>query len=190
MTALAWNGYPNSNQRFLLCQVLWEGFLKHQSRVAGAYSAAQLNRSLAMASRLSVKDWIDDEVISSDKEPDEVVEDILDFARNYCGFRFPRYARAAERIIKHELSRRSLGTANYAFFINQVESLFLPPIVSALDEFGIPAQISSKLNGSGALSDDVDEAVLQIESAARAGILSDFEGKFVLGALGLDEVIA
>lgn len=190
MTTLAWSGYPTSTQRLLLCQVLWDGFLKHQSRVAGAYSAAQLHRSLGIASRMSIKEWIDEEVDSSEKEPDEVVEDILDFARNYCGFRFPRYARAAERIIKHELARRNLGTANYSFFINQVESLFLPPIVSALDEFGVPTQISSKLNGTGALSDDVDEAVQQVEAAARAGILSDFECKFILGALGLDEVVA
>ncbi|MBX3097679.1 MAG: DEAD/DEAH box helicase [Fimbriimonadaceae bacterium] len=190
MTTLAWSGYPTSAQRLLLCQVLWEGFLKFQSRVSGAYSAAQLNRSLTIASRMTVKDWIDKEVVSGEKEPDRVVEDILDFARNYCGFRFPRYARAAERIIKHELARRNLGTANYAFFINQVEALFLPPIVSALDEFGVPTQIASMLNGTGALSDDIDEAVQQVEAAAKAGILSEFESKFVLGALGIDEVVA
>lgn len=187
LRVLCWKGYPNSEELRALCDALWNSFLRHLPRGGGILSAAQLQRGLRIASRLRLKEWIDQEVGERDEPADDIVERILDFARNYCGFRFPRYARAAERIIKFEQSRRALPLANYAFFINQVESFFLPPIATALDEFGVPSQISTRLVETGALSDDLDEAVEQLESAARAGLLSEFESRLVLSALGLEE---
>ena len=183
---LAWNGVPNSEELRTFCELAWDAFPKFRPQYdAGVGTVGQLRRHLRILATTTIKQWIEQET----GDPDSIVERLLLFTRNYCGFSFPRYARATERIIRHEQGRRGLPLANYGFYIGKVESLFLPPAINALDEYGVPSQISTRLSERSELSENLDAAVQQVEDAARAGQMSEFESRIVLSALGLEELV-
>lgn len=81
-----------------------------------------------------------------DASPDDVVEDTLDFLRSWAAsFAFPRYLLTIDRIQKAVFSKVRRPAGDYSFFAGQVENWFLNPALMALDEYGIPIQVSHKL---------------------------------------------
>jgi hypothetical protein len=188
---LGWVGRPNGPQMDRLCQLVWEGFIADPNSKKQHYrisSAHQLAARLRLASALSVREWIERDAALPDADPDKVVEDILDFVRNWCGFLIPRYGGAVERIVKFEQSRRGLPEGNYSLFLGQVETAFLPPMVAALDEYGVPTQISQRLNAMQSLPPNLDDAADEMRKAVANGLFSPFEEGMVSAALGTSVV--
>ena len=117
------------------------------------------------------------------KDADEAVERVLDFDRKWAGYDFPRYLMALSRIQATILPKRGLRAGDYAHYASQSESLFLSPVVAALDEYGVPAQIGQKLVrllGSGV---DLDEALKRFAALDIQRLhLDAFEREVVLDA--------
>jgi hypothetical protein len=78
-------------------------------------------------------------------EADEALESFLEFARQWLSFKAPRLVSAVGRIQGDVLLRHGIRPGNYAFFCTQLESLFMNPVVIALEEYGVPIQIASRL---------------------------------------------
>jgi hypothetical protein len=76
---------------------------------------------------------------------DEIVEDILDFLRFWASHTFPRLLIALDRIAAAVLTRHSLPTGDFTVFAAQVENLFLPVPIVALEEYGLPRIVAMKL---------------------------------------------
>lgn len=182
LSAMAWNGLPTSAQLLDLCNMIWSSFFR--SETGGVRTGRQLYARMNIARSRTLKQWIDSDAASPNSDPDEVVEQALTFLRTWCGFLFPRYARAVERIVRHEQARRNLRLASYGFFLGQVESMFLPPMVAALDEYGIPIQVGVRVERLRGLPDDLDGAVDVVRTAADQGLLTPFERTFVDAAVG------
>ena len=78
-------------------------------------------------------------------EADEALEEFLEFVRQWVTFRTPRLLMAMDRIQKEVLSRCNAKAGNYAFFSSQLESLFMNPVATALEEYGVPLQLADRL---------------------------------------------
>ena len=82
---------------------------------------------------------------------------VFDFDRNLATFEIPRVLRAFSDIRSHVHG----GSGNYYFFAGQLENLFRPSFQIALEEFGLPLQVSdkirSKISNSGSLDDALNE---------------------------------
>ena len=66
---------------------------------------------------------------------------------------------AVARIQAEVLTRRGIRPGNYAYFCSQLESLFMNPVVAALEEYGVPIQIGTRLVPKLGEPKSLDEAL-------------------------------
>jgi hypothetical protein len=78
-------------------------------------------------------------------EPDEAVEDVLDFLRHWPGHLFPRLVMTLQAIIEDVLARYDLPTGEYGHYAAAVEAQFRPPVLTTLEEYGLPAPLALHL---------------------------------------------
>jgi hypothetical protein len=141
---LSWNGFPRWEELKLTCELAWM-FLVPEKRLAAVSSGSQLAVKLRkLAQQIDIKTRIAEELNGSRyaaETPDEAVERVLEFDRTWASFEMPRLLRAMSDINQHVLG----GTGNYHYYASSVEHLFRRPEQMALEEFGLPIQLSDKL---------------------------------------------
>lgn len=145
---LVWSGFPTWEQLLFVCELFWKHFIE-SGRKHDVGSGKQL---AFMISRLRDKKPIPERILQellpskyAAKSPDEAVERVLLFDRNWAGFDFPRYLMAVSRIQADLYSKAGKPHGDYSFFASQVESHFGAPELTAMDEFGIPVQVGERI---------------------------------------------
>jgi len=142
---LAWSGFPEYKQLEKCCEIIWAHWVNRARN--GVYSASQLTfRIWSLHDKQSLSERILNELKGeyAASTANEAVERILSFDRNWAGFDFPQYLMALDRIQKYVFETKGMKAGDYSYYAKQVESLFRPEICSALDEFGIPVNLSEK----------------------------------------------
>lgn len=100
--------------------------------------------------------------VSKPITPDDAVENVLAFIRGWASFNYPKYLIALNELANHVLLSRGLRPCNYIPFAATIENLFQPSSFSALEEFGLPIEISEKLlNGKLFNKDDGIDVVVK-----------------------------
>lgn len=94
---------------------------------------------------------------------DEAVERVLEFERTWASFELPRILRAFSDVHRHIPG----GTGDYSFFAGQLENLFRKPFQVALEEFGVPLQVSDKIAPSLQGNDSIDSVLAAIRQLPR-----------------------
>jgi hypothetical protein len=183
---LAWSGYPTYDQLKFACELIWE-FLVEGNRLHGVFSGAQLAVKLMQLSETeSVSNRVRNELSPgrwAAKTANEAVERVLQFERSWAGFEFPRCLRALDSIQKDVLDRLSLAFGDYSVYGALVESLFLPPVVAALDEYGIPFSVGTRIQPLLGTTDDIDVALAAIKAMdVRTLNLPPFEKQLIVDA--------
>jgi hypothetical protein len=124
------------------------------------------------------------EALAEYDEPDDAVEDLLEFARNWAGFHFPRMLMVVDRIQRVVLTRRNISPGNYTYYASLVENLFLPRTTNALEEYGIPVQVSERLAEFVNLEDTLDNVLLALKGLDLEILdLKPFERTVAVGAI-------
>jgi hypothetical protein len=163
--SLAWSGFPRYKELEVTCRLIWDTLVP-QSRRSGVFSAKQLTMKVWQLQRTpSVPRRVLDELKPSQyaaKSADEAVERVLSFDRNWASFEMPRYLMALWRIQMHVFPKRGIKPGNYSVYAKRLESLFRAPVLSALDEYGIPPTIGEKLLPFLGTEDDLDAALLAL----------------------------
>ncbi|MEX5592462.1 hypothetical protein [Pseudomonas orientalis] len=59
----------------------------------------------------------------------------------------PRNIMATDKIHADVFKKRGYEPGDFSFFAKQLENLFLDPLLTALDGYGIPTQISTQIKG-------------------------------------------
>ncbi|MCX7507649.1 DEAD/DEAH box helicase [Delftia tsuruhatensis] len=145
MPLLCWTGQPTYDQTKEIFDLAWRHFKVKAG--SGVRSASQLtllvnryrkNPDYAAQLSAAIAGKMGDEA-------DEALESFLEFARQWLSFKAPRLVSAVGRIQGDVLLRHGIRPGNYAFFCTQLESLFMNPVVIALEEYGVPIQIASRL---------------------------------------------
>lgn len=181
--ALSWTRSPTSAQLRTVCRLIWDYLVMDRARQHGVSSAAQLAfklerfRAAPDVARL-IQAELDTQRGESD--PDAAVEDTLDFLRYWASYHFPRYLMALSRIQHVIFVDADLPPGEYSVFASQVEHLFAPAGIAALDEYGVPLQVGLKLADELGTAEDLDTALERLRrlDASRTG-LSEFERELV-----------
>ncbi|HQR05660.1 MAG TPA: DEAD/DEAH box helicase [Gemmatales bacterium] len=165
---LAWRGFPREiGQLQFVCELLWE-YLVDSNKKQGVFSGKQLAFKIWQLFKLrSTTTRVREELKPGQyaaKTPDEAVERVLQFERNWAGFELPRLLSAVSAIQQEVLSRLGFPYGDYSAFASQAESLFRSPVVAALDEYGIPLQVAEQIQNQLRTRDDLDIALTQLKS--------------------------
>ena len=99
------------------------------------------------------------------KTPTQAVESALMFLRRWCEYSFPRYLSALDTIQKSVFGQAGYAPGNYEAYTAMVKNLFMPPSATVLEEYGIPYQVSLKIEQTAQLGDDVDQILLRLKKA-------------------------
>lgn len=159
---LTWTGFPKYKELAKTCELIWD-HLVPQSRRSSVFSSAQLTLKVW---QLQTTPDVPTRILAelkpgkyAAKSPDEAVERVLSFDRNWASFELPRYLMALFRIQAHVLPSRGIKPGNYSFYAQRLESLFRASVLSALDEYGIPPTIGIKLLPALGTEEDLDTAL-------------------------------
>lgn len=176
---LLWRGVPKWNQLLFTCNVIWK-YLHQGNGKSGVFSPKQLAfKTFALMKSPGIKPRIDSELKPGQyaaETVDEAIERIFEFDRNWAGFELPRMLMALSRIQNYILERRLKASGDYSLFSAMLETLFRDSICIALEEFGIPIQITEKVKKQIHLGDDIDQAITKIKQVNILRLdLSSFE---------------
>lgn len=155
--ALSWNGLPTYAQLESLCLAIWNYFV-HGGKIGGVTSGKHLAFKVNQLRSHSLRQLIQAEIENS-ANPDDAVEDVLDFVRQWPQYRFGRLAMAINRIQNEIALQLGIKSADYTYFVGQVENLFSDPSLSALDEYGIPFPLAKRLERYLSTGGDLDAAL-------------------------------
>lgn len=171
----SWTGYPTSPQLRAVIGVLWDRLKGSRNRSSYVRTGPQLGFRIRRLSEVGVRGLVSD-ALSEYDDADDAVEDVLEFTRNWAGFHFPRLLMVVDRIQRVVLTRRNITPGNYAFYASLVENLFLPRNTSALEEYGIPVQVSERLAQFVNLDDTLDNVLIALKGLDLLGLsLQPFE---------------
>jgi hypothetical protein len=177
---LGWHGMPRREQHEAAAELIWT-HLNGGRRVHGAFSSRQLATRISMLRDTSdVGEIIAEEASSAFKISrgdtiDEITEDVLDFQRNWASHNFPRLLMALDRIAREVLPRHGYKAGDFSVYAAQVENLFLPPPILALEEYGLPRTIAMKLEGYLRPDGDLDAVLARLAGIDEAPELTPFE---------------
>ena len=172
--ALSWTGLPTYAQLEFLCVVVWNYFVQ-SGKVGGTTSGKQLAYKVNQLRSNTLRQLIQAELAGSGS-PDDAVEDVLDFVRQWPQYRFGRLAMAANRIQNEIALRSGVKPADYTYFVGQVENLFSDPVLSALDEYGIPFPLAKRLEEYLSTDGDLDAALDKLRNLDTSGLnITPFE---------------
>ena len=100
----------------------------------------------------------------------------MEFERTWATFELPRVLRAFSDIRRHFVG----GSGDYTFFAGKLENLFRPPFQVALEEFGLPLQVSDKLGQTLRDMESIDEALAAVKALRVDSLdLDQFEQELV-----------
>jgi hypothetical protein len=154
--------YPTFDNLKAVCVLAWKHLIG-QRRQAGVSSGAQLAfKIFRLWHTPDIRVRIQEELNPGQyaaETADEAVERVLEFDRSWASFELPRVLRAFSDIQHHVIG----GRGNYSFFAGQMENLFRPHFQVALEEFGVPLQVSDKLTQMLAGVDSMDGALAAVK---------------------------
>jgi hypothetical protein len=173
---LTWNGpFPTAQQVNQASEVLFG--------LTGAGNGVRMARQLGARINIlrfhrgNVKALVANQIESFGSEPNEAVEDTLDFVRNWAQFKIPTALTTLGNLALDILSRHGRTSTDPAVFAGQIESLFLSPFAAVLEEYGLPVSLTTKIESDLQLARarTLDDVLERLRSMRRPGNLSPFE---------------
>jgi hypothetical protein len=117
---LRWNRMPRSPELKLVCKLIWDYLMPDRRMRAGVVSGAQLAfrieglRQQGSAARLIRT------AIAGDGDPNDAVENTIEFLRYWANFNFPKYLLAVDRVQRGVFAKMNRAAGNYEFFAGQI----------------------------------------------------------------------
>jgi hypothetical protein len=176
---LNWTGIPGGNQLVAVCDLIFRFLNKRALQENEIYSGRQLAwhlNTLRIGQDLS--NYVRTCVASRhpDKTASATVEGALRTVRNIVCQRFPRDLMVIDAIQRDVFRARELPAGDYSFFAEQAENLFMPSVIFALDEYGVPIQTAQVLSDMLMPAETLDDVLAKFRTLSLSGVpLSPFE---------------
>jgi hypothetical protein len=174
---LSWEGLPTYEQMLTIIDLSWRNFefrgstdVRSASQLAFKVGTYRRDPSYTSQIRKAIQG-------KTGVEADEALESFLEFVRQWLSFRVPRMFNAVDKIQREVFTRNGIKSGNYAYFCSQLESLFMNPVVTALEEYGVPIQLAQKILprlGDSKTLDDALDLLMKVRANSFQG-LSGFE---------------
>jgi hypothetical protein len=167
---LNWKGVPSFDQVEATFALPWNilDFQKHDIRSPRqlAHYANRLRVSI------SIRDYLNGFVTSTGLAAQPEIDRCFNFMRG-AEYTFPQVLRALNDVIDAVVGE---GVVNYRVYAAQLQNLFLPGELRALDEFGVPFPLIERLSAH-LPADDVEASRRQLErpNPSIRNTLSSFE---------------
>jgi hypothetical protein len=142
---LRWTNIPTTSQLQAVCDLIWKYFDGAKLARGSVWSSKQLAFLIGrLRGGPSTAELIQAQN-SFLQDADKAVQQVLDFLRLWAGFHFPRLLLVLDRIQKGVFRRVGMAAGDYELFATRVENRFLDSTIIALDEYGIPIEVSLKI---------------------------------------------
>lgn len=186
---LTWKGIPEQpHQLNYLCELVYglEGGnlmdygISSSSHLAWHINELRAQKNLASYLQHAVENR------RADDTPSEAINLRLKFIRNMVCFRLPRDIMAISKIQADVFTQKGIEPGDFSFFAEQLENLFLDPLLTALDEYGIPTQVSTQIKGLILPSEHLNDLLRKLRALApqvERMQLSNFEKSLVSWAI-------
>jgi hypothetical protein len=179
---LVWTGWPKYEQLLAACRLIFQ--LSGGQRRGGVVSPAQLAMriNLLRAHKGQVRPMADAQMRFADTKADEAVENVLDFIREWPSHHFPRLLVILQAITEDVFTRYGLPAGNYKPYASEVEALFRPHMLTTLEEYGLPAPLTVKLDRFiplGSPPGQIDDVLDRLRGMPRVAGLSRFEDEML-----------
>jgi hypothetical protein len=161
---LRWNRMPRSPELKLVCRLIWDYLMPDRRMRAGVVSGPQLAFRIEGLRQRGGASALIRSAIATDEDPNDAVENTIEFLRYWANFNFPKYLLAVDRIQRAVFGKMNRPAGNYEYFAGQVENWFLDPAIMALDEYGIPIQVGEKLQRLLNPQGELDTAITRLRS--------------------------
>lgn len=182
---LLWRGYPSYDQLKFICSLIWDIFGGAKIGNRSVFSASQLAFKINELSMRKPISQLIEEAISykPDEKVDVIISRILDFRRLWANFHFPRLLRAMESIVNSvQRAKGASRFCDYSAFSIMVENYFFDPSLVALEEYGLPIEVASRLESVLSHEGDLDKALIALKNIGDSYALSEIDRKFVTRA--------
>ncbi|RCV86837.1 DEAD/DEAH box helicase [Billgrantia montanilacus] len=182
---LLWKGYPSYDQLKFMCSLIWDIFDGARVGNRSVFSASQLAFKISeLSMRKPISQLIEEALAyKPDEKVDIIISRILDFRRLWANFHFPRLLRAIESIVNSvQRARGANKFCDYSAYSIMVENYFFDPSLVALEEYGLPIEVSSKFESALSHEGDLDKALIALKNIGDSYGLSEVDRRFVIRA--------
>ena len=179
--------YPKWDELSALIELMWTWIPPLGRSAHAATSARQLTYLVTAVglrngdSRAIVDSFIED---SNSGTTDEAIEKAMDFVRFWLDHNLPNLIRVVDRIAKEVLPKRGIAPGDFTAYAARLEAGFHAPSLLALEEYGVPVQVSEKLLRYMPPYRDLDELLenLRALDVSTATNLTEFEAEVIASA--------
>ncbi|MFH8888673.1 DEAD/DEAH box helicase [Streptomyces sp. NPDC017949] len=182
---LAWSGWPRYENLDACCELIVKFLHPLRGKTHGVSSYRQLAMRMNVLSGAGgdVHELIMREIANpyETPEPDDAVENVLDFIRHWPGFAFPRLLMALDSIIRPILEDAGFDSCDYSAYASSAKGLFLPRFVADVEDYGVPTQLAMKaLRGRNSNAETIDALIDRLKVSGEGG-LNSFEVELLRG---------
>ncbi|WGX73367.1 hypothetical protein QJS67_01105 [Acinetobacter radioresistens] len=192
---MCWDGiYPNKKELKHISFILFNYFNISSMAGGSVRTEAQLNKKIIDIidkkedSTLIINDYNFRRSREHDYTIDDAVQSVFNFKKNLVNYNLPKILYAISDIQEYIFNKYGLKYGNYKIFASNLENFFFPSAFNALEEFGIPNQVSKKIFDEINLEDleNIDSILdfFRGKNSNRYSFLSDFENDFLQRVIG------
>jgi hypothetical protein len=183
---LSWERFPTNTQLSESCNLIFD-YLMEGKPSDGILSGKQMSYKVGKFSELKeIKPLIQHELDNNARvqTATEAVEEVLIFLRRWAEFHFPKYLLALDNIQEHVFSMKGYSIGNYETYAAEMKKLFMPLSATVLEEYGIPYQITLKLESYKSLGNTVDDILTSLKEVDFSNVeLTSFEREILEEAI-------
>lgn len=161
---LTWSGIPDGNQLEYICKLICD-HLETRLMDYGISSSSQLAWHInELRTQKNIPSYLANAVDSdwSSGTASEAIGLSLKFIRNMVCYKLPRDIMAINKIQADVFIQKNIEPGDFSLFAEQLENLFMDPLLTALDEYGIPTQISTKIKGTILPSENLNDMLSKL----------------------------
>jgi len=158
------NNLPTWNQLIFFSELIWTYFNGARLGNRSVASAKQLAYFIQLLSKKTlIKQMIIDKYKQGKVGIDEAVNQSLDFKKLWANFHFPKLLRTINSIQKEVYLHYKLKTSDFIFYSNQVENYFTNSSIIALEEYGLPIEISLEIKNIIDFNNKFEDIILDFK---------------------------
>lgn len=187
---LYWNNNPTYDQLYFICCLMFKYFnaenLASKSVKTSKQLAFLINR---LKRKIETKDVIQNSIKKNRGTPyessiDRYISNYLDFIRLWATYHFPNILMCISDIQKEVYQKFNISFGDYSYYAQKVESLFFDPALVCLEEYGIPLEISRKIENVISFNGNLDLTINKLKLLDIQRLpLTDFEKYFLARAI-------
>lgn len=162
---LDWSSNPTYDQLKFSCKLMFDFF--DADRLA-SYTVKSYEQLCFLIHRLRSKPTVKEIIINDienarkknfNADVDYFITNHLSFIRMWANYHFPRLLMTISSIQDEIYNSLEMNCGDYSYFALAVESLFFDPALICLEEYGIPIELSRKLQRQLSHDGDLDQTL-------------------------------